>query len=191
MASQVTTTSPNASSQEIYTSGTLLPFRSLKIAPDGELLVKGQTLFLGYKEGEQITNPIDDLGWYHTGDLGKFDAQGFLSVWGRKDNMFISGGENIYPEQIENAIQLHPDIHQVLVVPVFDHKFGQRPVAFIDAGQVRGILQEIEAFLEGKLPRYMYPIAYFDWEDAPERVGIKDSRKEFAAKAKKLLNGGD
>ena len=191
MSSQVTTTSTHATVEEIHTSGTLLPFRSLQFASDGEILVKGKTLFLGYLEGEELNRPVDEKGWYPTGDLGKLNEKKYLMVLGRKDNMFISGGENIYPEQIEKAIHLHPGVHRVMVVPVPDEKFGRRPVAFVDAEEVDAIREEMEAFLDDKLPRYMYPIFYIDWHNAPPRVGIKDSRREFTAKAEQLIKQRD
>lgn len=187
MSSQVTTTSPKASEQEILTSGSLLPFRTLKIAPDGEILVKGNTLFLGYLVGEEVNGPVDENGWFPTGDIGTISDEGYLTVLGRKDNMFISGGENIYPEQIEKVIQSHPQVRQAMVVPIPDEKFGYRPVAFVDSDEINPLHEVIEAFLEYKLPRYMYPVLYIDWEKAPERMGIKDSRREFAAKAVQII----
>ena len=187
MSSQVTTTSPKASAQEILTSGSLLPFRAMKIALDREILVQGRTLFLGYLKRDSVYPPFDEDGWYHTGDLGYVDSKGFLVVSGRKDNMFISGGENIYPEEIEQVLLKHPEVRRIMVVPVSDEKFGKRPVAFIDVEEFGQFQDNIEAFLAGKVPRYMYPVAYIDWKEAPARTGIKESRMEFANKAEKLL----
>ena len=186
MSSQVTTTAPAATANEIQTSGALLPYRSIKITSDGEILVKGATLFLGYVNTDGIIHPVDNEGWFSTGDLGLLDQQGWLNVLGRKDNMFISGGENIYPEQIEKAIQMHPEIRDVLVVPVKDPTFGMRPVAFIDADSFNQVVTNMDAFLNDKLARYMLPIKYFDWKDAPEKMGIKASRIEFSRQAEAL-----
>lgn len=187
MSSQVTTTSLNPSSEEVLSSGTLLPYRSLQLSDDGEILVQGDTLFLGYIDNQTINLPLNNQGWFATGDLGRFDDKGRLFVLGRKDNMFISGGENIYPEQIERVIQLYDAVQKVMVVPVEDERFGYRPVAFIDAEDFARVKKDVPVFLNGKLARYMHPIAYFSWKSGPERVGIKDSRKEFARRAEELI----
>ena len=70
----------------------------------GEILVRGETLFAGYVEGEDLDRPLDAEGWFHTGDLGELDENGYLRVGGRVDNLFISGGENVQPEEIEDAL---------------------------------------------------------------------------------------
>lgn len=104
--------------------------------------------------------------------------------------MFISGGENIYPEQIERVIQLHPGIENVMVVPVRDERFGKRPVAFVNTENLKQTCKELRLFLEGKLARYMHPISYLDWKFAPEKTSIKDSRTRFAERAEELLQRG-
>ncbi|MCP4156081.1 MAG: AMP-binding protein, partial [bacterium] len=105
MASQVTTTSKNDTAPtpppgRLTSSGKILNFRTIKIE-NNEILVKGKTLFKGYLEKDSISIPLTKDGWFGTGDLGAIDAYGYLRVSGRKDNMFISGGENIMPEEIE------------------------------------------------------------------------------------------
>ena len=187
MASQVTTTPPDAPAHAYNTSGKVLPHRRIMFSTEGELWVRGSTLFLGYLGKNNIQKPFNADGWFQTGDLGNIDEEGWLTVVGRKDNMFISGGENIYPEQIERILELHPSVERSLVVPIQDEEFGMRPVAFIDSGEVQVSKKEIESVLEGVLPRYMYPVAYIPWADAPVRKGIKDSRIEFKQKASMLF----
>ena len=80
---------------------------------------------------DSVQSAVDNDGWLHTGDLGKLDSTGQLYVLGRKDNMIISGGENISPEEIEQVLHTFPEVHESIVVPVPDSRFGQRPVAFI------------------------------------------------------------
>ena len=104
MASQVTTTPPGASPGELRTAGRVLPGREVSISGGGEILVRGETLFAGYVDGEKVDRPLDADGWFHTGDLGDLDEDGYLRVLGRSDNLFISGGENIQPEEIEEAL---------------------------------------------------------------------------------------
>jgi O-succinylbenzoic acid--CoA ligase len=130
MGSQVTTTAAPVSGPA-RGSGSVLPFRELAIAGDGEILVKGPCLFLGYIEEGTPRLQRDDDGWFHTSDMGFLDVDGTLTVLGRKDSMFISGGENIHPEEIETALMDLPGIEQALVVPVPDREYGSRPAAFI------------------------------------------------------------
>ncbi|MCF8216086.1 MAG: o-succinylbenzoate--CoA ligase [Chlorobium sp.] len=130
MCSQIATTSEPASSFR-KTSCRSLPFRELSIANDGEILVKGPCLFQGYiVEGKPVL-PLDSDGWFHTGDTGNIDKSGNLSVHGRKDNMFISGGENLHPEEIECALTSIEGIKEALVVPIQEREFGWKPAAFI------------------------------------------------------------
>jgi acyl-CoA synthetase (AMP-forming)/AMP-acid ligase II len=70
-------------------------------------------------------------GFYRTGDVFSRDADGFYSFVGRADDMFVSGGENVYPGEVEKMLERHPDIHQAVVVPIDDDIKGQKPVAFV------------------------------------------------------------
>ena len=88
-------------------------------AKNQEILVKGKTLFNGYVTKRLIT-PFDKKGWFHTGDLGILTKGKYLRVIGRKDNMFISGGENIQPEEIEKHILKLKGIADAIVVPKKD-----------------------------------------------------------------------
>src|SRR3990172_9265027 len=162
MASQVTT---GQSVKGIH-SGKLLSHRELKIASDGEILVKGETLFLGYLDKGDLNLPVDPDGWFNTGDIGGLDAKGFLSVHGRKDNMIISGGENIHPEEIEAHLMRVPGIESALVVGIEDEEFGQRPAAFVkycENGRIpeKEIIEELEKLL----PRFKIPKIYWEWPE--------------------------
>ncbi|MGI8909164.1 MAG: o-succinylbenzoate--CoA ligase, partial [Rubrobacteraceae bacterium] len=130
MASQVTTTPSGASPEKLRISGWVLPYREVSISGEGEILVRGETLFAGYVEGKVVDLPVDAEGWFHTGDLGDLDEDGYLDVRGRKDNLFISGGENVQPEEIEDALRRLDGVEDAVVAPVPDAEFGFRPVAF-------------------------------------------------------------
>ncbi|MBW2108894.1 MAG: o-succinylbenzoate--CoA ligase, partial [Deltaproteobacteria bacterium] len=130
MASQVTTTAPGDRDDRLLTAGRALDHRQVRVAC-GEILVKGDTLFKGYVDGASTVLPVDAEGWFRTGDLGRMDTDGYLTVLGRKDNMFISGGENIFPEEIERRLRAVPGVEQATVVRVKDTEFGFRPVAFV------------------------------------------------------------
>lgn len=134
MCSQIATTpAPVRFVQD--NSGKPLPWREISIAGDGEILVKGACLFQGYLVGGKPVLSLDDDGWFHTGDTGSLDENGNLRVFGRKDNMFISGGENLHPEEIEQSLGAVKGIEQALVVPLPDPEYGQRPAAFIKTAE--------------------------------------------------------
>ncbi|PWB69552.1 o-succinylbenzoate--CoA ligase, partial [candidate division GN15 bacterium] len=133
MASQVTTTPTHSPLGMLLTSGRLLPYRELRISDSGEIEVRGETRFAGYVDGRQLITPFDADGWFATGDLGSLDADGCLTVKGRRDSMFISGGENIYPEEIERALCLIDGITDAIVVPAPHPEYGFRPCAFVQS----------------------------------------------------------
>jgi o-succinylbenzoate---CoA ligase len=186
MASQVTTTPPGASLEELRTAGRVLPNREVSISESGEILVRGETLFAGYVEGEESDRPLDAEGWFHTRDLGEIDESGYLRVGGRMDNLFISGGENIQPEEIEEALCRLDGIEEAVVVPVLDEEFGARPVAFVrmNHGDPRDLARELEPVL----PRFKIPISFHPW---PERArgGMKVDRASLSELARRLRSG--
>jgi O-succinylbenzoic acid--CoA ligase len=181
MSSQVTTTPPNASPEKLSTSGKLLPHRKLRIAEDGEILVSGPTLFKGYIEGDTLSIPFDAEGWFATGDLGWLDANEYLVVMGRKDNMFISGGENIMPEEIEAQLNRIPGVENSIVVAVEHNVYGFRPAAFLKTKNPERLTKEyIFERLEQKLPRFKIPDAFYLWPRNNESVSMKIKRSLFA-----------
>jgi O-succinylbenzoic acid--CoA ligase len=161
MGSQITTT-PYPLSRPVSDSGKILPFRELSIAGDGEILVKGPCLFQGYLENGVLQPRTDGSGWFHTNDIGTLDGNGSLTVIGRKDNMFVSGGENIHPEEIEKAIIDLPGIEQALVAPCPDREYGLRPVAFIQTSGNDDLSDEtIGKALGSSLGKLKCPIALY------------------------------
>ena len=156
----------------------MLNFRELRIEADGEICVGGKTLFRGYWTNGSCQQPFTADGFFRTGDIGKIDGNGFLHVTGRKDNMFISGGENIQPETIEAALNECPGVRQSLVVPVPDNEFGQRPVAFVETDTPLNEVKILD-FLAKKLARFELPLHIFPWPQLPDSGGIKLSRRFF------------
>ncbi len=187
MSSQVTTSAPGAPVGKLHTAGRLLPYRELKISADGEILVRGQTLFLGYFDNDGITKAVDDDGWFHTGDIGQLDEDGCLKPCGRKDNMFISGGENIHPEEIEQCLNAISGIAESLVVAVSDEQYGHRPVAFVrlasgsscNSVRIRELLAEV-------LPGFKLPVRFYHWPET-DSVDLKPNRTRFV----KLIEKGE
>ena len=181
MVSTVSSTPPGAERDDLATSGKLLPHSELAIL-DGEIHVRGRPRFAGYVDDDQLISPFDEEGWFATGDLGFLDEAGRLHVTGRKDNRFISGGENIQPEEIEAALNALPGVVQAVVVPVADDEFGQRPVAFV---QLEGELdaQAIRTSLEATLPHFKLPVAVYSW---PGLEGVKPGRTSLQHEAERL-----
>ncbi|HEY5999722.1 MAG TPA: o-succinylbenzoate--CoA ligase, partial [bacterium] len=178
-ASQAAATRPGDPPEALRTAGRPLPFREIALDAGGEILVRGRTLFAGYLEGGEVRAARDRGGWFHTGDLGHLDAAGRLVVDGRRDNMFVSGGENIHPEEIERALVDFPGTLDAIVVPVPDAEFGARPAAFLRTAS--GHLPDpaaLGAFLRRTLPGFKAPVRYLPWPDVAE--GMKPDRRELA-----------
>ena len=181
MASQVTTTAPGAVPEELRMAGRVLPHREVSVSGEGEILVRGETLFAGYVEGEKTGCPSGAGGWFRTGDLGRLDGAGRLSVLGRRDNLFVSGGENVRPEEIEEALLRVPGVEEAIVVPVTDSEFGARPIAFVRLSEGTG---DLARALEPVLPRFKIPKAFHEWEGAggmkPDRPALKQRANRLA-----------
>lgn len=144
-------------------SGRVLQGHELMIASDQEILVRSPSVCSGYLSENRLKSVVDEYGWYHSGDLGEMDQSGNLYLLGRKDYMFISGGENISPEEIQSWINNYPDVLESIVIPIPDPIFGHRPVAFI-----RGLvsMESISEYLAKHLPKFKVPTLY-PW---PENV---------------------
>lgn len=149
-------------------NGEVLPHSELKLAEDGEILVRGASLFQGY-----LGEPPQS-GWFATKDLGRF-SQGKLEILGRKDWMFISGGENIQPEEIERELLNFPEVIEAAVTPIDDPEFGKRPVAVVVA-KTRFTLQEMRQRLLSKLPKFKIPIALYFIDEIPKKNNLKLNR---------------
>jgi acyl-CoA synthetase (AMP-forming)/AMP-acid ligase II len=130
----------------------------VKIADDGEILVKGPNVFQGYYKNEEATNETIVDGWLHTGDIGVMDDRGYIAITDRKKDMFIVGGFNAYPAEIENALLAHPGIAQVAVVGAPDERLGEVGVAFVvpAAGQTVDP-DEVIAWSRERMANYKVP----------------------------------
>ena len=165
-------------------SGHALQGNEIKIAKDGEILVRSPAVCLGYLHRGSVQSAVDNDGWIHTSDLGKLDPTGQLHVLGRRDNMFISGGENISSEEIERVLHTFPEVLESVVVPVPDSRFGQRPVAFI-----RGCsdFEGLTDFLAQHLPKFKIP-AFYPWPAEMPSTSLKRNRKSLTNLAIRLQN---
>ncbi len=178
-SSQACTGTPVFLDDQRLTSGQPLPYRQVRISAQGEILVCGEVLFKGYyQKGRQCDLPLEE-GWFATGDLGYFTDGDQLVVTGRRDNMFISGGENIQPEEIEKAILALPGVRQAVVVPVPDPEFGHRPVAFVDSDAPDDNLNCLRSGLALRLARFKMPERIYPWPAEMMSGGLKVNRRVF------------
>ncbi|MDH5393310.1 MAG: AMP-binding protein [Gammaproteobacteria bacterium] len=125
----------------------------------GEICFRGYHIMRGYYgEADKTAEAIDQNGWLHSGDLGTMDADGYLCITGRRKEMIIRGGENIYPKEIEEFLFSHPKIAQVAVFGVPDQHYGEQVMAWIQlrAGQ-RCSEEEIIDFCKGKIAHFKIP----------------------------------
>jgi O-succinylbenzoic acid--CoA ligase len=184
MASQVTTTAPGAPLDELQTAGRRLPHRRVRIEA-GEIQVRGAPLFRGYVTADGLDDPRTDDGWYPTGDRGRLDAGGRLHVLGRMDRMFVSGGENVQPEEIETALERLDGIERAIVVPVPDAEYGERPVAFVQAGDSWDP-PAFKQVLTSELPGFKIPDAFHSLPQDARSGSLKIDRKRLQKQARKL-----
>jgi fatty-acyl-CoA synthase len=139
----------------------------LKPFETGEICVIGPAVFAGYYENPEANAKSFRNGWFRTGDLGHMDEQGFVYITGRASDMYISGGSNIYPREIEEKILTHPAIAEAAVLGVPDAVWGEIGVAVCVA---RGSVDENElaSYLAEKIPRYKMPKRFFFFEELPK-----------------------
>lgn len=128
-------------------------------APEtGVLQMKSPAVMLGYHNRPDVRSPITPNGFYDTGDVFRRDGDGFYYFLGRTDDMFVSGGENIFPGEVEAVLETHPEVLQASVVPVDDDIKGQKPVAFIVRRPGSTVdEQAIKTFALENAPAYQHP----------------------------------
>ncbi len=152
--------------------------KEVKTGTVGELCIGGNIVTPGYWNNSVATKNKLKNGWLHTGDLAYRDEEGFYFLKGRKDDMYISGGENIFPQEIESLLQLHPDIQNVLVMPFPDDVWGKKGVAFIKSDTLNNPAS-VQEFLKDKLARYKQPKEYIFLKEFPLTGFGKISRREL------------
>ncbi|NHI83887.1 MAG: long-chain fatty acid--CoA ligase [Candidatus Thorarchaeota archaeon] len=151
----------------------------------GELLLRGPHTFSEYwEEPEETAKVIEKNGWVHTGDLAIRDKEGFYYIVGRKKDMFISGGENIFPTEIEEILFKHAKVSEAAVIGVPDDKWGEVGKAFIVLRSGESMTEdEIRKYLDGKIARYKTPKYYEFREDLPKSAAGKILKRELEGKS--------
>jgi fatty-acyl-CoA synthase len=140
----------------------------------GEIIVQGPNIFSGYWRKDLATSSAMQGGWFHTGDMGRRDEDGFIYIVGRKVEMIISSGENIYPVEVERAIQSLPQIKEAAAVGIPDEKRGEVVGAFVILQKDARISEpEILSALQGKIAHYKIPRKIFFVDDFPRNQAGK------------------
>ena len=173
------------------TVGYPTPLVQVRLDDEGVLLVKAPSMMTGYLNLPDLTAGKLREGWYHTGDLFERDANGFYYFKGRADDMFVCSGENVYPGEVEQAIESHGSVLQAAVVPVADDVRGQVPVAFVvpsgapagapvDAGEIRD-------HVATRIAPYLTPRRVWFLEALPLASTTKVDRAELARRAEAFM----
>jgi O-succinylbenzoic acid--CoA ligase len=191
--SQVATLAPEDALRKLGSAGRALYPNVLRIAPDhggeprpgeaGEILVRGPVVMAGYAGRPDATAQAIVDGWLHTGDVGYLDADGYLYVLDRRDDLIVTGGENVYPAEVEAVLTVHPWVAEAAVIGVEDDVWGRRVVALvrlangIDTGPAGAALTAHcrEALAGFKVPREIRVVA----EPLPRTASGKLRRGEL------------
>lgn len=148
----------------------------------GEIVIKGPNVFKGYWNMPEETEQVIRYGWLHTGDLGYLDNEGYLYVTDRKGDMIISGGENIYPVEVENVLGTHPKVEEVAVVGMPDEKWGEAPLAIVVKKTEEDLAEdELVEFCRDKLARFKTPKKVVFIDSLPRNSAGKVLKRKLRA----------
>ena len=137
----------------------------------GEILIKGPNVMLGYWENEAATTQALRNGWYHTGDVGYCDKDGYYYICERKKNVIIKGGENIYPTEVERVLNTHPDIQESAVVGMPHPQWQEIPVAvLVSTTNINPSVEQLRSFLADKLSDYKIPHSFVFTDSLPKNA---------------------
>ncbi len=187
--SQAVTLAPADALRKLGSAGRPLPSVQLRILHDGqeaaaneagEIYLKGPTITPGYADRPEATARAITDGWLATGDIGYLDAEGYLYVLDRRSDLIISGGENVYPAEIEAVLLSHPDVTEAGVCGQPDTQWGQVPIAFVhlkdgSAASTDDLMQ----YASQRLARYKQPRAIYSVEQLPRNSSGKLLRREL------------
>lgn len=160
-----------------------------EVAPGvaGEVLLRGPNIMKEYWNRPDASAETLRGGWLHTGDIATMDAEGFVTICDRKKDMIISGGENVYPAEIENVLMQHPGIADVAVIGQNSKNWGESPLAIVVRGEAALEEAAILEFCQGKLARYKQPTAVCFVDSIPRnpsgKILKRVLRDEFAREA--------
>jgi acyl-CoA synthetase (AMP-forming)/AMP-acid ligase II len=180
-------------SKHLFSAGKETNFGRIKIVNDddvtlgpgekGEICIKGKNIMLGYWKNPELTAMVIKDGWYHTSDIGYMDEEGYLYITDRKADMIISGGENVYPAEVENVIYQHPAVFECSVVSAPNDKWGEvvQAVVVLKPG-AKATEEEIIEHCKKSLAGYKCPKAVAFWDSIPKTIVGKIIKKDIKAK---------
>lgn len=153
------------------------------VGEDGEILLRGDNVMLGYFEDEAATRAaIDDAGWFHTGDVGRLDEHGCLKITDRLKDMYIVGGFNVYPAEVENVLRQHPAVNESAVIGIEDARMGAVGRAFVllysDAAE-KPSAEQLAEFCRERLANFKVPREFIVVSDFPRNGTGKIMKSEL------------
>jgi acyl-CoA synthetase (AMP-forming)/AMP-acid ligase II len=152
----------------------------LPVGAVGEICCRGPAVFAGYHDNPEATAKALRGGWFHTGDLGRLDERGLLYITGRESDMYISGGSNVYPREVEEVLLTHPAVAEAAVLGVPDRKWGEVGVAVIVRREEARLDRDaLLAYLDGRCARYRWPHHVFFWDSLPKSGYGKITKKDI------------
>ncbi|MEH7254967.1 o-succinylbenzoate--CoA ligase [Neobacillus niacini] len=189
-SSQIVTLAPEYSMTKLGSAGKPLLPSQLKVVLEngeiassreaGEIVVKGPNVTGGYLYRPEITKDKLKDGWLHTGDIGYLDEDGFLYVLDRRSDLIISGGENIYPAEIESVLLAHPNVAEAGVTGLSDETWGQVPVAFIVRKENAVVtVKQLQEHCLVNLAKYKVPKKFLFTEMLPRNAANKLLRRKL------------
>jgi fatty-acyl-CoA synthase len=171
---------PEDAVRKLGCAGKPYPFVDVRLGDDGELQVRGPNVFPGYwRNPEATAAAFTSDGWLRTGDVAECDGEGFYRIKGRLKEMYISGGENVYPAEVEAVLHEHPQVVDAAVVGVLDERWGETGIAFVVAGGVSE--DELVAWCGARLARFKVPQSIRFVPEIPRNSLGKIQKQELAA----------
>jgi fatty-acyl-CoA synthase len=169
---------PEDAMRKIGSAGKPYPFVDVDVSDEGELLVRGPNVFPGYWRNPEATRIALADGWLHTGDVVERDDEGYFWIKGRLKEMFISGGENVYPAEIESVLHEHPRVSDAAVVGVADERWGEVGAAYVVTdGSVT--TDELIEFCRERLARFKVPKSVRFVDELPRNSMGKIQKSEL------------
>jgi long-chain acyl-CoA synthetase len=150
----------------------------------GEVLVRGDVVMAGYWNQPEATAETLRGGWLHTGDIGSFDNEGYLTLHDRSKDLIISGGMNIYPREVEEVLLTQPGVTAVAVVGRPDPEWGESVVAFIVAGEDQPSVESLDSACLERIARYKRPKEYLFVDSLPTNNYGKVLKRELRDRLK-------
>jgi len=167
---------PEDAVRKLGFAGKPYPFVDVRLSADDELQVRGPNVFPGYwRNPEATAAAFTEDGWLRTGDVAECDDEGFYRLKGRLKDMYISGGENVYPAEVEAVLHEHPLVADAAVVGVPDERWGEVGVAFVVADGVSD--EELRAWCAERLARFKVPVSFRFIGEIP-RNGMGKAQKQ-------------